>query len=148
LRLYETTLITSSQLEDNELEKEIKTVEDIIKSNDGNLVETQRWGVRRFAYEIKRQKQGIYTHFLYEADPGIPAALAASFKVNERIMRFLTVKSIPEPVAEEAKSTAPTPAAEAAPAPAETPVEAPTEKPAEPETPAEEPKPADEEKTE
>lgn len=94
MRLYETTFITSSQLEDSELDKEIKTVEDIIKSNGGNLVKTQRWGVRRFAYEIKKQKQGNYTHFLYEAGPEVPAALATTFKVNERVMRYLTVKSI------------------------------------------------------
>lgn len=94
MRLYETTLITSSQLDDSELDKEIRTVEDLIKSNGGSIVQTQRWGVRRFAYEIAKQKQGHYTHFLYEAEPGVPAALATSFKVNERIMRYLTVKSL------------------------------------------------------
>jgi len=94
LRLYETTFITSSQLEDSELDKEIRTVEDIIKSNGGNIVKTQRWGVRRFAYEIKKQKQGHYTHFLYEAGPEVPTALATTFKVNERIMRYLTVRSV------------------------------------------------------
>ena len=144
MRLYETTLITSSQLEDNELEKEIKTVEDIIKSNDGNLVETQRWGVRRFAYEIKRQKQGTYTHFLYEADPGVPAALSATFKVNERIMRYLTVKADIDPRIAEAESTESAPVADAASAPEE----APAEKPAEPEAAADKPAPTDEEKTE
>ncbi|MFH2055661.1 MAG: 30S ribosomal protein S6 [bacterium] len=94
MQLYETTFITSSQLDDSELDKEIKTVEDLIKSSGGKIIHTQRWGVRRFAYEIKRQKQGHYTHFLYESGPDVPAAISATFKVNEKIMRFLTVKSI------------------------------------------------------
>ncbi len=93
MRAYETTFITDSQLEEAELEKEIKKVEELIKKGAGEIVELQRWGVRRFAYEINRKKQGHYTHFLYKAEPSVPASIEAAFKVNEKIMRFLTVRS-------------------------------------------------------
>ncbi len=94
MRLYETTLITDSQLSETEIETEIKKVEEIITSNGGQLVETQRWGVRRFAYEIGHRRQGYYAHFLYKSPTSVPAQLESSFKVNERIIRFLTVASI------------------------------------------------------
>jgi small subunit ribosomal protein S6 len=93
LRLYETTFITDSQLSEPEIEAEIKKVEDIIKSSGGQIVETQRWGIRRFAYEINRKRQGFYAHFLYKANPSVPAMVEASFKVNEKIIRFLNVVS-------------------------------------------------------
>jgi small subunit ribosomal protein S6 len=93
LRLYETTFITDSQLSEPEIEVEIKRVEDIIKSSGGQIVETQRWGIRRFAYEINRKRQGFYAHFLYQANPSVPAMMEASFKVNEKIIRFLNVVS-------------------------------------------------------
>ncbi len=93
MRLYETTFITDSRLPESEIEDEIKRVEETINSNGGEIVETQRWGVRRLAYEIEKQKQGYYAHFLYKANPEVPGKLETGFKVNEKIMRFLTVVS-------------------------------------------------------
>jgi small subunit ribosomal protein S6 len=93
LRLYETTFITDAQYSESEIETEIKKVEELITSNGGEIVETQRWGIRRLAYEIKHKRQGFYTHFLYRASPNMPPLIENAFKVNERVVRFLTVVS-------------------------------------------------------
>lgn len=93
MRLYETTFITDSQLSDSEIDAEIKKVEDVIKSNGGEIVEIQRWGVRRLAYEIKHKRQGFYAHFLYRAPSPVPGLLETAFRVNERVIRFLNVMS-------------------------------------------------------
>jgi small subunit ribosomal protein S6 len=93
LRLYETTFITDAQYSESEIETEIKKVEELITSNGGEIVETQRWGIRRLAYEIKHKRQGFYTHFLYRASTSMPPLIENAFKLNERIVRFLTVVS-------------------------------------------------------
>ena len=93
LRLYETTFILDSQLSEQEIETEIKKVEELIVANGGEIVEIQRWGNRRFAYEIKHKRQGYYIHFLYKGKTVIPGLIEAAFKVNERIIRFLSVVS-------------------------------------------------------
>jgi small subunit ribosomal protein S6 len=93
LRLYETTFITDAQMPEAEIEAEIRRVEDLIRANGGELIETQRWGVRRLAYDIEKKRQGYYAHFLYKAQTGVPALVDAQFHVNERIMRHLTVVS-------------------------------------------------------
>jgi small subunit ribosomal protein S6 len=93
LRLYETTFIIDAQYSESEIETEIKKVEELITSNGGEIVETQRWGIRRLAYEIKHKRQGFYTHFLYRASTNMPPLIENAFKINERIVRFLTVVS-------------------------------------------------------
>jgi small subunit ribosomal protein S6 len=93
LRLYETTFITDAQMPEGDIEAEIRKVEDLIRTNGGEIVETQRWGVRRLAYDIQKKRQGYYAHFLYKAEPGLPALVDAQFRINERIMRHLTVVS-------------------------------------------------------
>ena len=93
MRLYETTFITDAQFSESEIETEIKKVEELITSNGGEIVETQRWGIRRLAYEIKHKRQGFYTHFLYRASTSMPPLIENAFKLNERIVRFLTVVS-------------------------------------------------------
>lgn len=93
MRLYETTFITDAQYSESEIETEIKKVEELITSNGGEIIETQRWGIRRLAYEIKHKRQGVYTHFLYRALPNMPPLIENAFKLNERVMRFLTVVS-------------------------------------------------------
>ena len=76
-----------------EIETEIKKVEELIVTNGGEIVEIQRWGNRRFAYEIKHKRQGYYIHFLYHGQTATPGMIEAAFKVNERIIRFLSVVS-------------------------------------------------------
>jgi small subunit ribosomal protein S6 len=117
LRLYETTIITDTQLEETETENQIKLIEDLIKRGGGEIVETQRWGTRRFAYEIKGKRQGNYTYFLYEGEPSIPASLQDAFKVNEKIVRYLTVVSEIDLEAKKAEIAARKPAPEPTPAP-------------------------------
>ena len=107
MRLYETTVITDSQLEESETEAEVKRIEELITRGGGEIVDIQRWGIKRFAYEINHKRQGIYTHFLYNAPTTVPGQLEAAFKVNERVIRFLSVQShgLPETTEEQAPGT-------------------------------------------
>ena len=105
MREYETTILLRTNLEEAELEKEIQAVETGITSRGGEIVQIDRWGKRRLAYEIDRQHEGYYVMFRYSASAEVPAELERRFRINERLLRHLTViADTPRPRPREADS--------------------------------------------
>lgn len=130
MRFYETTIVLDPQSEDAIIEREVEKVTNTIAQAEGQLVTTQKWGVKRMAYPIQKHAQAHYVHFVYQAPPSVPGELESMFRINETILRHLTVlvegplpKARTAETEGEATSTVSDPAE---PAPAAQPTAAPT----------------------
>ena len=64
---YETTFILEPGLDESRVNEEIERVSQWIRDLGGEVLEVQRWGKRRLAYEIKKKRDGIYTMVLHES---------------------------------------------------------------------------------
>ena len=93
MRLYELTVILSSSLDESSLTAEIEKIENRIKTSGGKIHKSDRWGTKRLAYEINKQYQGYYVFFLFDANPGLTMEIERNMRINENIIRFLTVLS-------------------------------------------------------
>jgi len=91
LRFYETTIVLSPQSDDAAIGHEIDKITQTIAADAGRLVSTQKWGVKRMAYPIQKHTQGHYIHFVYQAPPSVPGKLESAFRINESVLRHLTV---------------------------------------------------------
>jgi small subunit ribosomal protein S6 len=91
LRQYETTFVIDSQLKGGETDEIIKRFERFISVNGGQVLEVQRWGKRRLAYEIKKRQYGYYVHIRFAGKGSIVRALEREYQLNEAILRYLTV---------------------------------------------------------
>ncbi len=104
MKLYELTVILDSSLDESTQTAEIEKIEKSITSSGGKIHKLDRWGNKRLAYEINKQNQGYYVFFLFDANPGLTTEIERGMKLNENILRFLTVVSPEEaPVAEKKK---------------------------------------------
>ena len=65
----------------------------------GTVTKLENWGKKKLAYEIKRNKEGIYVLIGYELDPKLIQRLERYCSLNEQIIKFMTVRAedIPEP---------------------------------------------------
>lgn len=93
MRLYETVFVLDPSLDEPAIEKEISRVEDLITNHKGSIKKREKWGMKKFAYPIRRKIQGYYTLIYFEGDGDIPAELERSYKLNEHCLRYLTVVS-------------------------------------------------------
>lgn len=91
MRFYETTIVLSPQSDDAAIGHEIDKITQTIVADSGHLVDTHRWGVKRMAYPIQKHTQGQYIHFVYQAPPTVPGKLESAFRINENVLRHLTV---------------------------------------------------------
>src|SRR5262245_44121476 len=92
---YETTFILDPGLDETKVNEEVDRVTEWTKSLGGEVLEVQRWGKRRLAYEIGRRRDGIYTLVLYQGPGPIVKELERRFRLNESVLRSLTVLHVP-----------------------------------------------------
>ncbi|MGQ9559043.1 MAG: 30S ribosomal protein S6 [Candidatus Oleimicrobiaceae bacterium] len=91
MKQYETTFVIDSQLKGGEVDEIVKRLERVISVNGGQVVEVQRWGKRRLAYEIKKRQYGYYVHIRFAGKGSIVRALEREYQLNEAILRYLTL---------------------------------------------------------
>ncbi len=92
MNCYEHTLITKSDLSENQNKKLIEKYENIIKKNKGKIIKVENWGLRVLSHKIKNNKKGFYYHIKFEGDGNITNLLEKQESIDEMLVRFLTIK--------------------------------------------------------
>lgn len=60
MRAYEVMIILDAQLEESVIQGVINRSDEMVTAGGGTIATTDKWGVRRFAYEINHQHEGFY----------------------------------------------------------------------------------------
>ncbi len=89
---YESTFLLSSTLSDDPVAAIVKKFEETITKNGGKLIDTERWGIRRLAYEIRKHTSAHYISMHYSAPPTTNAKLERAYQLDEDILRWLTLE--------------------------------------------------------
>ena len=119
MKIYETGFLLAPNLSEDDTEKLITQMADVIAQREGRLIKQEKWGKHRMAYSIKRWSEAYFVFFHYEGRPDIPLELERRFKQTDSVLRYLTLqKEAKDPTRRKRKkSAAPEPreaAAEAA----------------------------------
>ncbi len=89
---YESIFVTEPNLPEDDLEEMIKSYDQITVSAGGKVLKVERWGKRRLAYAIQRHDEGIYVLMTLECAPQHVKELERRYRMNDRILRHLTVR--------------------------------------------------------
>ena len=89
---YETVFILTPVLSEDQTKEAVKKFEEEIKSLGGKLTNSESWGLKKLAYPIQKKTTGFYFLLEYEGEGNLVSELEVTFKRDERVMRFLTVK--------------------------------------------------------
>ncbi|MCH8981257.1 30S ribosomal protein S6, partial [candidate division KSB1 bacterium] len=92
---YETTFVIDSLQKSENKENILTKVENFIKNNGGEIGEVEDWGKKRLAYEINRKQYGNYYQIHFEGPGNLPGLLEQEYRLEEGILRFLTITSDP-----------------------------------------------------
>lgn len=94
MRNYELITITKASVGDEKAKAVSKEIHDLIAANKGMVSKSDFWGKRKFAYEIKRDKEGYYDVTEFELEPELISKLKGKLKLMDNIIRYLiTAKS-------------------------------------------------------
>ncbi len=88
---YESVVIINATLEDDKVESVIKKIQDTLTNGGAEITDVEKWGRKRLAYPIKKQKTGYYVVIRFISDPAFIAKLDRFYRLEEEIYRSLTV---------------------------------------------------------
>ena len=92
MKIYETGFLLAPNLSEDDTDRLINQMAEVISQREGRLIRQDRWGKRRMAYSIKRWSEAFYVFFHYEGKPDIPLELERRFKQTDSVLRYLTLQ--------------------------------------------------------
>ena len=92
MAIYECVYIARQELTAAQTEQLSKDLTKIVSSNSGEIKKQEYWGLRNLAYKIRKNRKGHYTMFHIEAPASTIEELERNMRLNEDILRYLTVK--------------------------------------------------------
>ncbi|MCI5223719.1 MAG: 30S ribosomal protein S6, partial [Candidatus Electrothrix sp. AR4] len=92
MRHYEITYILRPNLGEEEFTEIVERTNAIINDDGGSIIDIDRWGIKRLAYEIKKETQGYYIYMSYAAPGSTIQEIERIFRIDDRVLRYLTVK--------------------------------------------------------
>ena len=91
-REYETIYILRPNTS-NEGVAEVNTrIKGVIEGMGGKVIKIDNWGKRRLAYEVAKERKGIYLYWQYLAQPGVVEETERNLRMLDAVIRYLTVK--------------------------------------------------------
>ena len=92
MNLYEHTIVTRQDVTSSQIKQLTEKYTKIVKNNDGEILQTQNWGLINLSYIIKKNKKGNYIHFKFKGPAKIINDLEKNESMDKNLLRYLTVK--------------------------------------------------------
>lgn len=88
---YESVVIINPAVEDDKLKKLEKTFTDLI-NKQGKVEKVEEVGKKKLAYEIKKNSEGIYVEFYFEAEPELIKELERNYRITDEVLKFIVIR--------------------------------------------------------
>jgi small subunit ribosomal protein S6 len=92
MRHYELMVILDPELEERTVAPTMEKFLDVVRKSGGSVENTETWGRRRLAYEIKKKTEGIYVVVDMTATPETVKELDRQLNLNESVLRTKLVR--------------------------------------------------------
>jgi small subunit ribosomal protein S6 len=92
LRTYEAMVIVDARLDEGGIQKAVDKALAVINDNGGTVAAIDRWGVRRFAYEIEHRNEGYYFVTRFTAPEQTVDILKRTIGISDEFIRGKIVR--------------------------------------------------------
>ena len=89
---YESVFIARQDLGASQVSSLIDSLKEVVASQGGEVVRVDNWGLKNLAYRIKKNRKGHYVILNIVAPATAIAEFERRIRINEDIIRYMTVK--------------------------------------------------------
>jgi len=92
MNLYEHTIVARQDTSPAQIKQLTDKYSKIVEKNEGEIVQTEEWGLLNLAYIIKKNKKGSYIHFKIKGSGKIIEELEKNESIDKNLLRYMTVR--------------------------------------------------------
>ena len=92
MAFYEHVVITRQDISPQQAEALNDQLKALVEEQGGSVAKIEYWGLRNLAYRIKKNRKGHYMFFNLDAPPVAVNELERNMRINEDVIRYLTVR--------------------------------------------------------
>lgn len=92
MNAYEILFIIKTNYTEQQRTKIVEKVEKFITEKKGTIIESKQLGLKDFAMELKKERQGYYQQIHFNASNEQLSHLQEELKITEDIFRYMIVK--------------------------------------------------------
>ena len=88
---YESVIIINPSADEEKVKSLVDRFSELINKN-GKVEKVDTLGKKKLAYEVKKNREGIYVVFYFEAEPTLIAELERNYRITDEVIKFIVVK--------------------------------------------------------
>jgi len=92
MKYYETLYIVNPELSTEAYQQVLGKFNGLIEAGRGVIIKVDEWGSRPLAYPVKKFEKGVYVLLQYCGDAGITNGLERDLRLDDRVIKYQTVK--------------------------------------------------------
>ena len=89
---YELLYIIDNDLSEDEKQAVIDRLSAVVTTAGGEVIALDKWGERKYAYDIKFKSAGYYVLMNFQAAESVPAELERQLRNADAIVRFMIIR--------------------------------------------------------
>ncbi len=90
--LYESVVIARQDIATTQVDTLADELTNIITEGGGKVTKRELWGLRSLTYRIKKNRKAHYVFFNIDAPPAAISEYERRMRINEDVLRYLTVR--------------------------------------------------------
>jgi small subunit ribosomal protein S6 len=91
-RIYEILFIADPNLGEPEVDTLASHVQGYVEKEGGKVQKVEKWGKKRLAYTVRRQREGYYVLLTVEGGALLVKEVERRIRVTDGVIRFITVR--------------------------------------------------------
>ena len=92
-RLYDLIFICMPTTPEEEIAKIVSTLEQTASDHGGKVEKVEKWGTRKMAYRVAKQREGFYVYLaLHSTQGSLIKELERRLKVSDAVIKYMTVR--------------------------------------------------------
>jgi small subunit ribosomal protein S6 len=92
MRHYEVMVILDAGLEEDAIRSTVDRATQIVTNGGGTVDKVDRWGKRRFAYEVHHRSEGYYVLIDTTAEPAVLAEVNRMLGLADEVIRHKVIR--------------------------------------------------------
>ncbi len=92
MRSYESVLILKPDIDEARADEALEKIGEFIKSNGGACLKIEKWGKKRLAYRIRKNRFGVYLNIYHTLDSAKVAELESKYRLFDLIIKFMVLR--------------------------------------------------------